>query len=164
MVKRYWSAVLLMVLLPLASATFAAEKSIIGPVARLNVVEAQLSYLARIDTGASKTSIHAENMRVIDGDMEDWDNNIGKTIRFDTANESGTGATIEAEIADVLHIRNSQGSEDRYVVWLHVGETGKERRILVTLKERGPMNYKLLIGRNWLQGQYLVDVELPEAK
>ncbi|MBY5920686.1 ATP-dependent zinc protease [Ferrimonas balearica] len=164
MVKRYWKAVLLMALLPLASATFAAEKAIIGPVARLNVVEADLSYLARIDTGASKTSIHAENMEVVGGEVEDWDDNIGKTIRFDTANESGTQATIEAEIADVLHIRNSQGSEDRYVVWLHVGEQDKERRVLVTLKERGPMTYKLLIGRNWLQGQYLVDVELPDEK
>ncbi|ADN75830.1 protein of unknown function DUF785 [Ferrimonas balearica DSM 9799] len=164
MVKHYCKVLLLALLLPLAGTSLAADKTVIGPVARLNVVEADLSYLARIDTGASKTSIHAENMQVIGGDLQDWDDNIGKSIRFDTANESGTKASIEAEIADVLHIRNSQGSEDRYVVWLHVGPEGKERRVLVTLKERGPMTYKLLIGRNWLAGEYLVDVELPDEK
>ncbi|MBY6185217.1 RimK/LysX family protein [Marinobacter hydrocarbonoclasticus] len=164
MVKRYWYAVVLMVMLPISGALQAAEKAVIGPVARLSVVEAEMTFLARIDTGASKTSIHAENMKVVGGKLDDWDDNIGKPIRFDTANEAGTKVTIEAEIADVLHIRNSQGSEDRYVVWLHVGEPGKERRVLVTLKERGPMTYKLLIGRNWLAGEYLVDVELPDEK
>ncbi|MBY5991296.1 RimK/LysX family protein [Ferrimonas balearica] len=162
---RGWKAALAACLmLGLSGNAVSAEKSVIGPVARLNVTEAQMSFLARIDTGASKTSIHAENMAVVGGKIEDWDDNIGKTIRFDTGNEAGETATIEAEIAEVSHIRNSQGSEDRYVVWLNVGEQGKERRVLVTLKERGPMTYKLLIGRNWLEGHYTVDVELPEDK
>ncbi|SHG97923.1 ATP-dependent zinc protease family protein [Ferrimonas marina] len=147
-----------------ASAVAADYKQVIGPVARLNVIEADLEMMARIDTGASKTSIHAEQMEVLGGNLEDWDDNIGKTLRFVTQDISGEPVTIEAPIAKVSHIRNSQGSEDRYVVPLRIGPKGQEKEVLVTLKDRTPMTYKLLIGRNWLKGDFLVDVELPKEK
>ncbi|GAA4885871.1 ATP-dependent zinc protease family protein [Ferrimonas pelagia] len=146
----------------MGSSVAATEKGVVGPVERLYVVEAGLTMAARIDTGASKTSIHAEQMEVVGGELADWDANIGKALRFVTRNGAGKPAKIEATIAEVTHIRNSQGSEDRYVVWLTIGPKGNEKRVLVTLKDRAPMSYKLLIGRNWLAGDYLVDVDLTQ--
>ena len=41
---------------------------------------------------------------------------------------------------------------------LSVGEPGQEFQVDVNLKDRSKMGHKLLIGRNWLQGHYMVDV------
>ncbi len=35
---------------------------------------------------------------------------------------------------------------------------GKNKSIPVNLRDRSELEYKLLIGRNWLEGDYLVDV------
>ena len=35
---------------------------------------------------------------------------------------------------------------------------GKSHAIPVNLRDRKKLEYKLLIGRNWLDGKYLVDV------
>ncbi|GAA5188463.1 RimK/LysX family protein [Ferrimonas gelatinilytica] len=145
----------------LAAPLVAEDKRVIGPIARLHVEEVGMTMLARIDTGAAKTSLHAEQMEIVGGELSDWDDNIGKSIRFVTRNAVGKPSKIEATIADVSHIRNAQGSEDRYVVWMTIGHGDLNKRVKVTLKDRSPMDYKLLIGRDWLEGDYRVDVELP---
>ncbi len=162
--KNLISTTLLMVALACPLALLAQDKQVIGPVARLQVQEAGMSMLARIDTGAAKSSLHAEQVEILGGDPSDWHENLGKTIRFVTRNGEGKPAQIEATIADISHIRNAQGSEDRYVVWLTIGHHGVLKRVKVTLKDRSPMSYKLLIGRDWLAGDYLVDVEIPEER
>ncbi|MBV7314382.1 RimK/LysX family protein [Shewanella sp. NIFS-20-20] len=134
------------------------EKPVIGAKADIAIIESDLIYEARIDTGAVETSLHATELHIVDEDTDNMDNNIGKIIRFKTSNEDGQVATVSTKIVDTSLIRNSQGSEVRYMVNLTLGEPGKEYTVKVNLRDRTQMSQKLLIGRNWLSGHYVVDV------
>ncbi|MGL4476582.1 MAG: RimK/LysX family protein [Shewanella sp.] len=135
------------------------EKPVIGAKANISVLESNLVYQARIDTGAVETSLHATNIHIAAEDTKDMRNNIGKEIRFTTSNEAGQEAVVTTKIVDTSLIRNSQGSEVRYMVDLSLGEPGLEYKVRVNLRDRTKMSQKLLIGRNWLSGHYVVDVE-----
>ncbi len=132
---------------------------VIGARAPIHIVESDLTYHARIDTGAVENSLHATHIRVHDEDKQNMDNNIGKLVTFTTSNEKDQSAEVTTRIKNTSLIRNAQGSEIRYMVELEIGEPGKEYKVLVNLKDRSKMRQKLLIGRNWLEGHYLVDVE-----
>jgi hypothetical protein len=134
-----------------------SNKTIIGQIEDIYVDEAKNSYKARIDTGAATTSINAQMLR-IKGGSKDPSKNIGKKIIFDTYNAEKKKTTIEATIIDVRRVTNSQGEEKRYMVELSLTYKGKTKKIGVNLRDRSKMEYKLLIGRNWLKGDYVVDV------
>ncbi|MCL1143044.1 RimK/LysX family protein [Shewanella gaetbuli] len=137
-----------------------SEKKTIGPTAKISIVETGLLFSTRIDTGAVENSLHAVNMRIENEDKQDKENNVGKMLTFTTMNEKGDKVDVRTKIRDTSLIRNAQGSEVRYLVRLAVGEPGEEFFVDVNLKDRSKMGHKLLIGRNWLQGHYLVDVSL----
>lgn len=109
---------------------------------------------ARIDTGAETSSIHAENIQLIEKDGKRW-------VRFDLSNPQ-TGAAIPLERR--LHRRilvkqkTDGGSDRRYVVrmWLTLGET--RVWVDVSLSDRNDFELPLLIGRNMLMDNFTVDV------
>jgi hypothetical protein len=139
------------------------EKHIIGATAVLTEAISGLPFAARIDTGAASCSLHVEKME-IEGEQEKPLRNIGKPIRFQVKNEKGKTAWIEAKIAAVVRVRSSalkDGEVDRrYKVPLTLkwGDVSKE--VLVTLNDRTDMKFPLLVGRNYLTRDFLVDVDL----
>ncbi|MCL1067891.1 RimK/LysX family protein [Shewanella olleyana] len=137
-----------------------SEKKFIGPTAGISIVESGLIFDTRIDTGAVENSLHAVNLRIKDEDKDNMENNVGKDVTFTTMNEKGETVDVTARIHNTSLIRNAQGSEIRYMVTLTIGEPGEEFKVDVNLRDRSKMTYKLLIGRNWLQGHYIVDVNM----
>ncbi|QFU22503.1 RimK/LysX family protein [Shewanella eurypsychrophilus] len=135
-----------------------SEKKLIGPVATISILETGLMFKTRIDTGAVENSLHAVDLKVEAG-VDDMEKNVGKMLTFMTENEKGVAHKVKARIVETSLIRNAQGSEIRYMVELNIGEPGSEYKVKVNLRDRSRMSYKLLIGRNWLQGHYLVDVD-----
>lgn len=137
------------------------QKSIVGQVEDIKIEELGLNFLARIDTGAATTSIHAEDINVIGTKKEykDLRKHLGERVSFTAVNEKGEKATYEAEIVKVMRVRNAQGVERRFIVNLTLNWNGEKKKIQVNLRDRKKLDYKLLIGRNWLEGDYLVDVE-----
>lgn len=136
-------------------------KKIIGETAFITVEEAGIAFDSRIDTGATTTSINAFDIK-IKGEDKEKQNNINKLVTFKTRNRSGKVAVISTRIVNVVIVTNSQGREFRYVVDLTLNWQGESRKIRVNLRDRQEMTYKLLIGRNWLRGKYLVDVSKKE--
>ncbi|MDO6775251.1 RimK/LysX family protein [Shewanella sp. 3_MG-2023] len=137
-----------------------SEQKLIGPTADISIVESGLIFDTRIDTGAVENSLHATNLHIIGEDKINMENNVGKDVTFTTMNEKGEKAQVTARIHSTSLIRNAQGSEIRYMVTLTLGEPGQEFKVDVNLRDRSKMTYKLLIGRNWLQGHYIVDVDM----
>lgn len=135
-----------------------SKRKLIGEQAKISVRETGLVFKTRIDSGAVQTSMHAVDIHIEDEDKINMKNNIGKKITFTTANEKNKKKTVTTRIYGTSFIRNAQGDETRYTVMLNVGEPGHEHIVRVNLRDRTKMGYKLLIGRNWLQGHYLVDV------
>lgn len=160
-------AVLFLVLFQLGGPDLAAadspcvDKKIIGQECWVHIEELELDFLARVDTGATSTSLHATDYMIIDG-TDDPRENIGKVINFLTISTDGEYKRMEAEIAKVQTVLSTQGREKRYMVWLTLTANGITKRILANLRDRSRMNYKLLMGRDWLAHDFLVDVDMIE--
>ena len=137
------------------------SKRIIGATADLTVVESGLTFPARIDTGAQSCSLHVEQID-IEGESKSRLKNVGKTARIKLKGPAGKTKWIEAKIADAVRVKSSSlksGEYDRrYKVRLTLKWDDFEKKVLVTLNDRTDMEYPLLIGRNYLRDDFLVDV------
>lgn len=149
----------LLILCLSGSQVHAERKTIIGQTAWINVEGIPFSYLARIDTGAKSSSIHATHIQISDKSPE-YSQNIGKPIVFQTMNGEGKAQSVTAVISGVSAIRNSQGIEYRYVIKLPLSYKNVTKNVEVNLRNRSQMNYKFLIGRNFLSEDFLVDVDI----
>lgn len=154
--------ILTVMLLAWAGAGIALEqiephKKVIGQTAHF-LIDDKLKILARIDTGAATSSVHAINLEV-ENDSGDMRKNIGKTIHFTLENEMGERWRASAVIKKVVRVKNSQGVERRYKVPLRLGWNTINKTVIVNLRDRSNMRYKLLIGRDWISNEVVVDLE-----
>lgn len=136
------------------------EKHIIGATALITEESTGFSFPARIDTGAKSCSLHVEEIEIED-ESPDRVKNVGKNIRFLVRNDEGETEWIETQIASAVRIRTAAANkfDRRYKVPLKLQWEGFTKEVLVTLNDRNDMAYPLLIGRNFLRGDFLVDVE-----
>lgn len=139
-----------------------ADKKIIGQECWVHVEGLELDYLARVDTGATTTSLHATDY-LIRGEAEDPLENVGKTINFLTVSGRGETKRVTAEIVRVQSVASAQGREQRYMVRLTLAAEGVSKSVLVNLRDRSAMKHKLLVGRDWLADDFLVDVSREET-
>lgn len=122
-----------------------------------------LPFMARVDTGATTCSIHCEKMEIAD-ESGDARQNVGKPIRFLVKNKKGQAEWLEAEIADYSIVKTSEKSDGRYKVKLALRWRDVEKQVLVTLNDRKHMRYPVLIGRNFLRNDFLVNVALEDQE
>jgi len=142
-----------------APANLFRTAQVMGATEVVHVEEAGLDFVARVDSGASSTSIHAVDVQIEDPEPAMRDN-VGKRVRVLVENERGRARWLESTIADVTYIRNVHQTDARYIVPLNLVWNGTEKVVHVNLRDRTPMSYKLLIGRDWLHDDFLVDVGL----
>ena len=131
-----------------------SHKQIVGATEVIFIEDANLRFKARVDTGAKTSSIHAERIEVdLSGDPR------GKSISFYVVTKEGRARKIESRVSSVVKVKTSEQSEHRYVVPLIMKWNDSKKTVLVTLNDRSGMKYRLLLGRNWLRGDFIVDVE-----
>lgn len=129
----------------------------IGAVETVTEASSGLEFMARIDTGAASCSIHYEAMEIAEP-AENPDENVGKPIRFLVKNKRGQSEWLESVVADRVNVRTSERSAERYKVPLTLRCLNVEKEVLVTLNDRSTMRYPVLIGRNFLEDDFVVDV------
>ena len=120
--------------------------------------EAALEFSARLDTGATISSINARDIEVVGGSGTPQRTDRGKRVRFTIENAAGQNARLEATIDQVRGIASSDCRELRYHVYLTVVHGGASYRLLMNLNDRKGSKDKLLLGRNWLRHGFVVDV------
>jgi hypothetical protein len=109
---------------------------------------------ARIDTGAETSSIHAQDIQLVEKDGKRW-------IRF-SLTDPATDEKISLERRLHRRILIKQKTQDandrRYVVrmWVTLGDT--RTWLDVSLSDRDDFEFPLLIGRNMLIDSFSVDV------
>jgi hypothetical protein len=138
----------------------AKKKQIIGATAEITEVGSGFTFPARIDTGAKSCSLHVEKIEIPDESPKRL-HNVGKPIRFLITNEDGESQWIDSRIAAAVKIRTATTNrfDRRYKVLLTLKWKDVQKEVLVTLNDRADMAYPLLIGRNFLHGDFLVDVD-----
>jgi hypothetical protein len=148
----------------------AAEKvelavRMIGATALVTEMSTGLPLPARVDTGATCCSIHCAKFEIKDA-AEDPKTNIGKLVRFmiQPPDGKGEGEWVESKIVDHVKIRTSEREDERYKVQLKLKVEDVEKKVLVTLNDRENMKYPVLLGRNFLRDDFLVNVSLDGEK
>ena len=134
------------------------QHRIIAGVENVRLVEGNIGFRARVDTGAAISSVNARDITVVGGDDAHILNNIGKPIRFTLVNAQGQTATVQSTVAKIYSVRTGDCREWRYHVYLTVEFRGIKTRVLVNLNDRSRAPERMLLGRDWLVGGYLVDV------
>lgn len=123
------------------------NKQVIGRVERVIVEPGDLKLDARIDTGATKTSLGAEDLQIINEDGEEW-------ALFKVG-----GILIRSRVDHfVLIKRHGAASQRRPVILVRVTLGDVTQNVHATLTDRSKFKYKMLIGVNFLVDRFIVDV------
>lgn len=132
-----------------------APRPTVGEIADY-IIDGDLVFTARVDTGATSTSINAINIEIEDAAKKQSDN-IGKLISFDIVNNKGEQKRITTKIKGVIKVSNSISSEMRYKVDMSIEWQGKQQTLTFNLRDRSELTHKLLIGRDWIGDNAIVD-------
>ena len=128
---------------------------IIGEVEPVTILAAGLTLPARIDTGATTSSLDARDIQQFERDGKKW-------VRFVVVDRrSGKKVKVEGRLTRSVEItRHGADPQIRPVVKLKaiLGKVQLLREFSLT--DRSTFTYPVLIGRNFLQGKFLVDVTL----
>ncbi|MEM9656887.1 MAG: RimK/LysX family protein [Planctomycetota bacterium] len=137
-----------------------STKRTIGATALILEQSTGVEIAARVDTGAHTCSIDAEQIEIEDAST-DASANIGKQIRFLMRSNKDESTWITSTITGQADIRTADGKKTtRYEVRLTLQWEGFEKEVLVTLNDRSQLKYPMLLGRNYLYGDFVVDVSL----
>jgi hypothetical protein len=137
--------VMLSLLVP--GTAYAEEKIIIGTIEEVILLPWRVRLPVRIDTGAAKSSLDAQELKVQD-DM----------VEFKLPKKHG-GLKLRLPIIEWRHIRTPEGLERRPVVELEICLGSRRIRTEVNLADRSMVKYPLILGRNFLREDYVVDVK-----
>lgn len=128
------------------------DKLVVGEIERIVIDPPGGSLVARIDTGADSSSLHAEELVEFERDGKRW-------VRFNVRMDD-TVATLERPIRRVAKVRSQDDAEPRKrpVVQLQIRLGTLRQTIDFTLADRSHMDNEALLGRNFLTDAALVDV------
>ncbi len=131
------------------------EKKIIGKKELISIIDLELFDLdAKVDTGADSNALHCDDIFV------DENNNV-HFILLDEIHESYHGKRMCLPLYKLKKVKSSNGQiQLRPSVKLSVLFMGKRYKTVISLTNRADMKYPMLIGRKFLSGKFIVDVEL----
>ncbi len=129
----------------LAGMVEAEERIAVGIVEDVIILPWRVKLPARIDTGAAQTSLDARDM-VIKGDIVDF-----------KLPEKYGGLQLSLPIVARKTVRSAEAREQRPVVMMEFCIGSKHIRTRVNLNDRSKVKYPLLVGRNALKKNFIVD-------
>lgn len=133
-----------------------SDKLTIGEAEYVGIPLIDAVFKARIDTGATTTSIFAVDIEEFERDGKPW-------VRFVVRNdETEEEYPLEARVARVAEIkkRGQDGFTRRPAVSMDLVMGEATRSIKVNLADRTGFEFPLLIGRDFLAGLAVVDVTM----
>jgi hypothetical protein len=129
----------------------ANNKLIAGWIEPLQVMPAGVVMMGKLDTGATTSSLHCKCSAPEDRGGKKW-------VRFEVSGKDGKVATLEREVVRKVKIkRHFGGQQERLVVKVGLCLANLYKEVEVTLVDRTGFEYPLLVGRNFLEGDVLVD-------
>ncbi len=133
-----------------------SPKKIIGRLEYIDLPEWDIQDIeAKIDTGAYSSSLHCHKIELLKKDGVD----IVRFNLLDPDHPAYNDKLFELPVHDVRDVKSSNGlSEKRVFVKTTISMFNKIYKIELSLADRSEMKYPLLIGRNFINRKFLVDV------
>src|SRR5690242_9578726 len=111
------------------------------------------SIKAKIDTGAKTSAIHADLIKPYEIKQK-------KFVKFrihPLPKRNDISMICHAEVIDQRHVMSSNGHiENRYVITTPIRLGDQEWDIELTLSNRDPLRFRMLLGREALQGHVVI--------
>ncbi len=132
---------------------------VIGRYVHVNLPELKVkNVFAKVDTGAYQSSIHAT-------DIQEVDTSEGRMLEFTIldGHDKTEGLATRTRVAEYekVVVRNSFGvKQTRYVIKTRMSINGRMMKTGLTLADRKDMVAPILLGRRFIRGRYLVNVEI----
>ncbi|MBE6467763.1 MAG: hypothetical protein E7004_04140 [Alphaproteobacteria bacterium] len=131
--------------------TKSSQTPIVGGVETLYIHPFDISFQARMDTGAETSSIDAQNIQPFERDGEKW-------VSFDITNRKNNQTHhFEKPIIRKTNIIRTLQEEVRYVVHMSLQIANEIIDTEFTLNDRSKFEYQVLIGRNIINGRFIID-------
>ena len=138
-------------LIVLSISLYATE--ILGKIDTFDLPDLNINNIeAKIDTGAKTSSLHCMSIKPTkDGYVE--------FIVLDKSHKDFTGKYIKEKISRIGEVKSSNGiKQKRYFIKTTIVVFNKKYIMELSLSHRDSMNYPLLIGRELIEQDFLVDV------
>ena len=128
------------------------EKKVVGWKEQVALPDLKIkSVIAKIDTGANLATIDADDIKFVT--RKDV-----KYVKFTVKKRNNTVRKTSAPLAGFKRIRSSNGDvERRPFIKTDILMDGITKNIELTLTDRGPMDYTMLIGRKALGRRWIVN-------
>ena len=128
------------------------EKKVVGWKEQVALPDLKIkSVIAKIDTGANLATIDADDIKFVT--RKDV-----KYVKFTVKKRNNTVRKTSAPLAGFKRIRSSNGDvERRPYINTDILMDGITKNIELTLTDRGPMDYTMLIGRKALGRRWMVN-------
>ena len=128
--------------------------NVIGAVEPIYLLPMKSPFLSRIDTGATTSSLDAQDIKKFERDGDKW-------VSFTVINrETGETHVFEKPINRQLKIKRVGDDEHRLTVEMDVKMGGEKFKADFSINKRQNFEYQTLIGRNILSGRAIVDVSV----
>ena len=145
----------LLATLVLAPPGTAGEKTVVGWIEKVRIYPGNFVVHAKLDSGAEYSSLDAANLTEFDRDGKPW-------VRFDLTERDGQKITMERPLLRQATIkRHYLKSQQRPVIKLGVCLGKLYQETEVNLVNRTGFQYRMLIGRKFMDGAVIID---PSAK
>ena len=129
------------------------NRQIFGWIEWVQLSDPDIRLRAKLDTGATTSSLNAINKEYFKRDGKDW-------VSFDVIDRENDDAPVRFErevVRRVRILRAGGGVHSRPVVEIGmcVGDIYRKRQF--TLADRTELNYQVLVGRNYMEDHVIVD-------
>lgn len=128
-------------------------KTIIGNIEDIDLVDLKLEGVpAKIDTGATTSSLHCEYIK------KDLEKNKVTFIPLDKRFDAYNGKQVTLPLDASIRVQSSNGHDEvRPMVKMDIKIKGKLVETYFTLTDRKELEYPILIGKDILSGNFIVD-------
>ncbi|OED44899.1 hypothetical protein ACH42_06410 [Endozoicomonas sp. (ex Bugula neritina AB1)] len=125
---------------------------ILGLEEGVELPDLNLQMTAKLDTGASNSSVDARNIQLFERDSKKW-------VKFNLYRTSKGTVPLELPLKTTIKIkRPGLKAIERPVVSMTIVIGELTQQVMVTLTDREKYQYPLLIGRNFIQDLAIIDV------
>lgn len=127
------------------------NKNVVGWIEKVQLHRNGFQMHAKVDTGADFSSMNVPVYEVFDRNGAQW-------VRFTLKNNEGETLDVERPIVRIARIKTKcQGYQPRYVVEMGVCLGGVYKITEVNIVDRSQFKYQFLVGRSFLNDDFLVD-------
>lgn len=128
-------------------------RDVVGWIERATLFPNDITLAVKVDTGAKTSSLHCECITPVEHNGQKW-------VSFSVKGEDGDISRIVKPIVRMATVKRHFGQkQERYVVRLGLCLGTVYREEEVTLVDRSGLQYAMLVGRNFLKKDFLVDPE-----